>query len=188
MNTRTASAQTRQPEKRRVKYLTYITMSLMFIVACSNSSALREAQNAGPTVEAADLVRVAGSGWAGELVYRDYSPPFGNVTLQVEAKVSVVPDGLLLQLMYPQEPHANSTDLLAVSPDGKTFGGDPVIAHDEQAGILTIITRADCEDDERAAVCENFYTFGKSVMGIRKMVSFPGETAALQRNEFVFRR
>lgn len=141
-----------------------------------------------PAVTEADLARVVGENWSGQLTYRDYSPPFGTVALAVNANVVQTATGLRLSLQYPREPLANSSDMLSVSEAGRKLGGDPVVSREEVAGAVVITTRAPCEDDGREAICERTYTFGDKVFSWRKSVRLVGGSGKFERNAFAFTR
>ena len=159
------------------------SLALIAVTACATTST-----DVAPRVTSDDLALVDGAGWTGTLVYRDYSPPYGDVTLQAEVDVSVTSDGLLLDMRYPGEPSANSTDMLSVATDGSRLGGDPVVARKEEQGEVRITTRAPCEDDDKPAICEHIYTFSKARFGLRKTVKFDGSSDTFQRNAYTFTR
>ncbi len=166
----------------------YVSRRLALLAAASCLVAL-PALSAGPAaVTEADLARVVGDDWTGELTYRDYSPPFGKVAIAAEVDVTRTAAGLTLSMQYPREPQANSSDDLNIADAGRTLGGDPVIAREDIAGAAVITTRAPCEDDGREAVCERIYTFGDKTLSLRKTVRLTGETEAFERNSFVFTR
>lgn len=153
---------------------------LAFVGSCAHG----DSEGGAPRLSAADIAPTAGAGWKGSLVYRDYSPPQGEVTLAVEADIAVVPGGLSLTLRYPDEPGANSTDVLALSKDGARFGGDPVIDRRAEGGAIVATTRAPCRDDDRPATCEHLYRFGAREFAIEKRDRFDGETAFIRRNAY----
>lgn len=159
------------------------SLAMIALMACATTS-----PDAAPVVTPADLALVSGSGWTGTLVYRDYSPPFTEVTLQAEVDVSISPYGLLLDMRYPGEPGANSTDMLSVASDGTRLGGDPVVARQKEGRAVYITTRAECEDDEKPAICEHIYTFSKAMFGLRKNVQLDGSSESFQRNAYNFTR
>ena len=73
-----------------------IAYSAAIAILCSACSGFPS--QAPAVVEAADLLVAVGDDWTGTLTYRDYSPPHGDVTLQVEAKVTAVAGGLSIAL------------------------------------------------------------------------------------------
>ena len=136
----------------------------------------------------ADLEKMLGEGWTGTLIYRDYSPPFGDVTLPVAIAVTQAPDGLILAIDYPDEPQANSKDLLSVREMGTRLAGDLVVARREADQVTFITTRAPCDDDGQASICEHVYTFGPSSFGMEKFVTPKDGGETIRRNAYVLTR
>ena len=154
-----------------------------FCGACSNL-----ASPARPTFMAEDLASVVGDDWKGTLIYRDYSPPHGDVTLQVEAKVKAVPGGLAVALHYPREPSADGISELLMSDGGRVFDGESVISRERTGDMLQVVTEAACEDDNRPATCRHVYSFAPKQLGWRKLVRFAGDPEPVRRNEYMFTR
>lgn len=151
--------------------------------ACSSSPS-----PAAPSVTAADLMSVVGADWKGTLTYRDYSPPHGDVTLQVEAQVRAVPEGLVISLHYPREPQADGVSELLLTENGRIFDGEPVISAGRTGDTLQVVTEAACEDDNRPATCRHVYNFAPKQLGWRKVVRFAEAGEDFRRNEYAFTR
>ena len=141
-----------------------------------------------PALSMSDLQSVAGDGWKGELVYRDYSPPFGQVKLAVEAKVAVRSDGVSLALHYPKEPSADDTSDLLLSADGRMFDGETVTARDRIGDKLTVTTQARCEDNDLPAACMHIYTLAPQAFGWVKLVTLDSDGQQFQRHAYAFTR
>ncbi|MEZ5953861.1 MAG: hypothetical protein R3C13_06080 [Hyphomonas sp.] len=141
-----------------------------------------------PRVTTADLERIAGDDWAGTLTYRDYSPPFGDVTLSVEAKLAPVPGGLSLSLHYPKEPSADGSSEILITDEGRTLDGATVTARTETADLLVIVTEEACQDDDRPATCKHVYTFSPDWMNWTKLVTFDEGGETIRRNAYTFSR
>ncbi len=141
-----------------------------------------------PVVAANDLLVAVGDDWRGTLTYRDYSPPHGDVTLQVEARVKAVADGLSISLHYPCEPGADGISELLLTESGRVFDGEAVISRVRSGDTLEIVTEAACEDDDRPATCRHVYTLAPKQLGWRKLVQFAGDGEAVRRNEYTFSR
>lgn len=153
-------------------------VALALFTACAHD------QPTAPRISAADLAQVAGAGWTGALVYRDYSPPYGEVMLDVEADVTVAPQGLSLAIRYPNEPAANSTKTLRLSAGGTIFDREPVVERREEGGAVVVLTRGPCEDDGRSATCEHVYRFSEAELGLEKRVRFDGDAEFIRRNAY----
>lgn len=140
------------------------------------------------SVSPADLRGVVGSDWKGTLTYRDYSPPYGAVTLSVEASIAPTPNGISVALHYPKEPQADGANELSLSDGGRTLDGDMVTGREVNGDTLTITTKATCEDDDKVATCVHIYTLAPKAFGWRKLVTFEGSSQAIQRNAYAFAR
>lgn len=163
-----------------------IVYSAAIAIVCSACSGFPS--QAPAVVEAADLLVAVGDDWTGTLTYRDYSPPHGDVTLQVEAKVTAVAGGLSIALHYPREPSADGISELLLTEGGRVFDGEAVISAERTGEILQVITETACEDDDRAATCRHVYSFAPKQLGWRKLVKFVGDGEAVRRNEYRFSR
>lgn len=152
--------------------------------ACASAPPAAES----PAITEADTSLILGSGWTGELVYRDYSPPYGHVTLRTEMDVRRVDDGLELDLRYLDEPSANGPSILEISDDGRAIDGHPVITREPALGQIIVVTRGDCTDDDRPAICTHTYSFSERNFASRKTVDFGDGSEAMFRNEYVFNR
>jgi hypothetical protein len=142
-----------------------------------------------PAITDADTALILGSGWTGELVYRDYSPPFGEVPLRTTAEVRRIEGGLEIFFRYLDEPSADGPSTYLIAPGGSAIEGEPVLSRTVLAnGDVVIETGGPCEDDDLPAMCAHTYTLGETRFSIRKTVDPDGETPAFQRNAYTFAR
>lgn len=141
-----------------------------------------------PSISQADLMAIAGDGWKGELVYRDYSPPYGQVKLAVEAAVDIRADGLSIALHYPREPSADGESTIALSADGRMLDGETVTGREQSGDRLTITTQARCADDNLPATCRHIYTLSPKAFGWTKLVTLDRDGKEFQRNAYAFTR
>jgi hypothetical protein len=162
------------------------------ILACAALAAACTSVPAGtppPVVTESDTALILGTGWTGELVYRDYSPPFGEVTLRTTLEVRRVPDGIELFIRYPDEPKADGASTLSISEDGRSIDGDRIVVREAMpGGGVKLVTEGVCEDDDRPATCAHTYTIAETAFGMRKTVSFGDGTPPLVRNTYAFTR
>ncbi len=145
-------------------------MSLALLGACV-SPAPPEAERE-PSASPADFAILAGDDWTGALTYRDYQPPFGDVRLDLEVRVTPTPDGADLFFHFPKEPQADGNNPLVISADGRTIDGDPVFARTEAGGVLTLVTEGPCEDDDQPAICTLTYAIAPDRLTYEKQVTF----------------
>ena len=133
-----------------------------------------------------DLAVIAGTGWTGTLTYRDYSPPYGEVTITAELAAATTPDGLMLSYIYPKEPQANSEGAFALTENGTVLDGARITGLARTDGLLTVTTEESCEYDDKPATCLHEYTFGPKVFTAAKRVRFSGSPETFQRNVYRF--
>lgn len=135
------------------------------------------------------LTPILGSDWSGSLSYQDYQPPFADVTIEAALEITAVQGGFEFAYLYPNEPHANSTSLVAIGENGRSIMDQPIVSnHIADDGTQTIVTAFACEDMGKSASCEMIYSLSAEALSMRKMVTYEGETEAFRRNEYVFTR
>jgi hypothetical protein len=166
-----------------MRRLVFSTAIAILCSACTSVS-----PQATPRVEAADLLVAVGDNWKGTLTYRDYSPPYRDVTLLVEAKVQAVAGGLSVALHYPREPGADGISALLLTEGGRVFDGEAVILAERKDDTLQVITEGACQDDDRPAMCRHVYSFAVKQLGWRKLVTYAGDGGAVRRNEYTLTR
>jgi len=136
----------------------------------------------------ADLAVISGTGWTGTLTYRDYSPPYGDVTISAELTATETPDGLMLSYIYPKESQANSEGPFALTEDGTVLDGARITKLTRTDGGLTVTTEEACEDDSKPATCLHDYGFSPRTFTAAKRVRFAGDPETFQRNVYRFTR
>lgn len=166
------------------KILTSITLLAMSGVGACESSGTIEQRNLNQLVlQSSDLTGRSGKGWKGELTYLDYSSE-ERVSLDLTADVFVKINCINLQLKYPDEPQANSSEEICISEDGRSFGGAPIIALQRLGpDFVALQTRADGEDDGKPALIRKNYILSTSAITYGKEVSFDGGESWTERNE-----
>ena len=142
-----------------------------------------------PALALSDLEPVIGEDWTGQLTYLNYQAPFDDVTIRANLNASMIEDGLQLDYIYPDEPHANSTVMAVIENGGTSFMGEPIVSNAVTSdGARQLMTAFACEDMGRPAQCEMTYSFSATVVQIKKMVTYDGEAESFRRNEYVFTR
>lgn len=157
------------------------------IFAATACSAIPEAQDT-PRLTPPDLAVLTGSGWTGTLTYRDYSPPFGEVTIQAALDVRETPEGLTFAYTYPKEPQANSQSPFPLAADGTVLDGATVTGVSRTPEAISITTSAPCEDAGEPATCTYDYAIAAKAFTIRKTVQAGGTAAPFTRNTYRFTR
>ncbi|MBR7800143.1 hypothetical protein [Undibacterium fentianense] len=120
-----------------------------------------------------DLLKISGKLWRGQLSYLDYS---ANVLRSIPSNLLVTRSSekssvWLWSYGYDKEPHANASNGIELSEDGRRFGNENVLQRQvAEDGTLTVITSMVGEDDNRPAefrftytVTENTFTRQKEV-------------------------
>ncbi|MEM8616265.1 MAG: hypothetical protein AAGF20_04955 [Pseudomonadota bacterium] len=142
-----------------------------------------------PQVDAASFEQILGTDWNGSLTYLNYSAPFKDFTIPAQVEVTSAANGVSLFFKYPDEPQQNGGQTLEISEQGRRFGGDRVtLSMTDAEGMTEIRTEGPCQDLGRAASCEMIYRFSNVSMGVKKLVTYEGESQSFRRSEFQFSR
>ncbi|MEI8111309.1 MAG: hypothetical protein WCH59_09995 [Chitinophagia bacterium] len=137
----------------------------------------------------ADLKPLEGN-WKGSLTYLDYSSgkPFtmpANITIRTFSEKK----GIIMQYIYPNEPHANGADTILLTKD---FLGDEKIASIKKSNpvaFLLITEKAGVDgNDNKMAQFRHTYRVTNNKLSIRKEVKFAGTEAWIIRNEYVLNK
>jgi hypothetical protein len=161
-----------------------LAATLLAATACAAAPAPPEP----PRVTPADLAVLTGSGWTGTLTYRDYSPPFGEVTLQAALDVRETPEGLAFAYIYPKEPQANSESPFPLTADGTQLDEAAVTAVTRTPDAVAVTTSTPCEDAGEPATCTYEYSIAATAFTVRKTVQASGNAAPFTRNTYRFTR
>lgn len=170
-----------------------VLASILILPGCGSDD---EAGEVGPPpqVQVADLKRLIGDDWTGELTYLNFSEPFDYVTIPAELDVTSAGRGVELHLQYPGEPAQDLKYTVEVLEDGRRLGNEPVMARVENRnGGVVIKTRTECEDLGRDAICDMTYTITDTSFVFAKMVTLTEDNDVTRedtflRNEFRFKR
>lgn len=144
-----------------------------------------------PIITSEEINILSGEKWKGNLTYLDYESGFETT---ISADITVIRSEenelkFIFQTEFPKEPHANSTDTISVSEDGKFFYMEEVIDKIIFAGdSLKFITESSGMDDDKEALFRHTYGISKNIFSIRKDVKYTGDTVFIKRNEYYFIR
>ena len=138
-----------------------------------------------------DAVFLAGS-WKGSLTYLDYNSgkPY---TMPANTNIYLIKgmNSLLIEMIYPDEPKANSKDTLLINEERTIFGEAKIISRNSLAdGSIQIITEVNGKDgnDNKNALLRKTYTFNKNIFTNRKDIKFEGTTEWIKRHEYSYTR
>ena len=138
-----------------------------------------------------DATLLCGS-WKGSLTYLDYTSgkPY---TMPANAVIMLLPNTnhLLVQMIYPDEPKANSKDTLLVNAFRTTIDGSAIVSRKLLPnGAVEIITERKGIDgnDNKKATIRKTYTISKTQFINRKDVQFEGTNSWINRHEYSYTR
>ncbi len=144
-----------------------------------------------PQVKTKDLQVLTGARWTGNLAYLDYGTE-KKVLIPSDLIVRQAKDGKLswvFEYQYPDEPKANSTEIVAVSKDGKMFDGEMVIERTNLTGkTVKVVTEKSGSDNDKKALFRFTYLLSKKSFSIRKEVKYEGATEFFVRSEYNWKR
>ena len=144
-----------------------------------------------PQVKIKDLQVLTGARWTGNLAYLDYGTE-KKVLIPSDLIVRQAKDDKLswvFEYQYPDEPKANSTEIVAVSKDGKMFDGEVVIERTNLTGkTVKIVTEKSGSDNDKKALFRFTYLLSKKSFSIRKEVKYEGATEFFVRSEYNWKR
>ena len=161
--------------------LTKILIVFIFLFSFENYS-----QN---TVTKDDIKILLGE-WTGTLTYIDYSSnkPY-TMPANLTVKQGKNENQLLLVIIYPKEPKANSRDKIKISKNGQLLNGKTVKSNEKLSnGLTQITTEYSGKDNNKNALIRNVYIFGENQFEIRKEVKFENSDEWLVRNEYNYNR
>lgn len=159
----------------------FATAALLLTLALTANAADPE------PVTDADFAPLLGVNWTGHLMYIDYSS--GKAT-KIPATLNVKKlreNRFEFAYGYPDEPHANAKERIAIRDDGKRLNSQNVIARSTAPDSTTIITTQSGIDNNKPATLRYTYTITKDSFELRKDVQPEGQTDWSLRNTFQFK-
>ena len=90
---------------------------------------------------------------------------------------------------YPDEPKANSKEIVTLGDNGATIDGEKVIERTRLPGdVLRIVTQKAGPDNDKNALFRFTYTMSKMNLTIKKEVRYDGTTEFFERNQYAWKR
>lgn len=138
-----------------------------------------------------DFQILTGEQWSGTLTYLDYR---ANKKVSIRANLSVTQSvdddhSWVFDYQYPDEPKANSKEIIKLSKDGKSINGEAVIERTKLPnGTVRFATEKKGQDNDRSASFRYIYTLSAKMFSIKKEVRYDGETQFFERNEYRWTR
>lgn len=144
-----------------------------------------------PRVRTRDLQLLTGPQWKGTLTYLDYGTN-KRVSIRSNLSVSQSNEGKLswvFEYQYPDEPKANSKDIVTISKDGRIIDGEVVVERTNLTGNgLRVVTVKSGTDNDKKATFHYTYLIGRKSFSIKKEVRYEGTMEYVERNEYRWER
>jgi hypothetical protein len=163
-----------------------LTFALLLGSQIFGSVFLKEAR-----IKIDDLQILTGTQWSGTLTYLDYR---SKKKISIPANLNVSPNGAdkwswIFEYVYPDEPQANSREIVRLSKDGRSINGEVVL---ERIGLpdntVRLVTEKKGEDNNRSASIRFTYLINAKRFSIRKEVRYEDEDQFFERNGFDWKR
>lgn len=144
-----------------------------------------------PRVRTRDLQLLTGLPWTGSLTYLDYR---ANKKVTIASNLTVSqskesPLAWIFEYQYPDEPKANSKEIVTISKDGKAIDGETVVGRVKLAGNrLRIITEKSGSDNNKKALFRFTYLIDPKNFSIKKEVRYEGALEFIERNQYSWSR
>jgi len=138
-----------------------------------------------------DLQILTGTQWSGTLTYLDYR---SKKKVSIPANLNVMPNvedkwSWVFQYVYPDEPKANSREIVRLSKDGSSLNGEVVLERTSLPdNSVRFVTEKKGTDNDRSAVIRFTYLLNAKSFSIRKEVRYEDEDQFFERNSFDWKR
>jgi len=138
-----------------------------------------------------DLQILTGTQWTGTLTYLDYR---SKKKVSIPANLNVMPNvedkwSWVFQYVYPDEPKANSREIVRLSKDGRSLNGEVVLERTSLPdNSVRFVTEKKGTDNDRSAVIRFTYLLNAKSFSIRKEVRYEDEVQFFERNSFEWKR
>ena len=138
-----------------------------------------------------DLQILTGTQWTGTLTYLDYR---SKKKVSIPSNLNVRPNGedkwsWVFEYQYPDEPQANSKEIVRLSKDGRSVNGEVVLERISLPdNTVKFVTEKKGEDNNRSASIRFTYSLNAKSLSIRKEVRYEDEDQFFERNGFDWKR
>ena len=138
-----------------------------------------------------DLQVLTGAQWSGTLTYLDYR---SKKKVSIPANLKVAPNGAdkwswIFEYEYPDEPQANSKEIVRLSEDGSSLNGEAVLERISLPdNTVKFVTEKKGEDNNRRATFRYTYSLNAQKFSIKKEVRYEYEDHFFERNGFDWKR
>lgn len=158
------------------------------IAGCSTTHSTTRVES---QVRAADIDALTGPPWIGTLTYLDYTTR-RHTTIDsslIVRRRGDSPPSWEFGMGYSKEPHADSTEIILLSTDGRLFGDEQVRSREvlQESGVR-FVTECDGEDDHRQASFRFEHTITAHEYSRRKLVRLKDESEFFERHVYRWTR
>ncbi|HET6978748.1 MAG TPA: hypothetical protein VFI24_20620 [Pyrinomonadaceae bacterium] len=165
-------------------------MKALILVLLLGSQIFGSVSASEAKIKRSDLQMLTGA-WSGTLTYLDYR---SQKKVSIPANLNVRPNGedkwsWIFEYEYPDEPHANSREVVKLSKDGDSINGEVVVERMSMPGnTVRLVTEKRGEDNNRRAYFRFTYLVNAKSFSIRKEVRYEAENQFFERNEYSWKR
>ena len=142
-------------------------------------------------ISADDLQMLTGGQWSGSLTYLDYR---SNKKVSIPTNLTVRPNGddpwsWVFEYKYPDEPNADSEEIVRLSKDGKTINDEVVLERTSLPdSTVKFVTEKKGNDNNRSASFRFTYLLNAKSFSIKKEVRYEDENQFFERNAYHWKR
>ncbi len=141
-------------------------------------------------MRATDLDRLVGKPLIGTLTYLDYNS--GETTV-IRSSLSVQrarsSGAWNLAIGYSDEPHADMSDVVAISADGRQFADERVVERSvEPDGSLRVVTEGESTDNDLPGLMRHVYVIGERACSLQKLVRGEADGEFFERHIYRWTR
>lgn len=141
-------------------------------------------------VNSNDLKIITGDQWKGKLTYLDFST---NQKTSIPANLLVKQSSSEKNIFYfiheyPKEPHANNTDTLIISSEGRKLNNQMVVKKDKIGTMIKLITESTNGNQSDFKYFRYTYLLGTNLFSIKKEEKGMKDTGYFTRNIYEYQR
>ncbi len=163
-----------------------LVLALVIVSLTFGSNSTKEAR-----IKRDDVQILLGAQWTGTLTYLDYR---SKKNVSISANLTVKPNGddkwsWVFEYQYPDEPQANSSEIVRLSKDGRSLNDEVVSERTSLPdNTLRFVTQKKGEDNHRSASFRYTYLLNAKSFSIKKEVRYDDENQFFERNEYHWKR
>lgn len=162
----------------------------LILVAIVLAACVASVLGQSASVVPGDLYALDGT-WTGTLTYLDYSSG-KKTSIKSDLRVGRMEGeagAWSFEYIYPDEPKANGTSVVKLSPDGRILNDQAVLKREKLPdGTIKIVTTKTGTDNDKKALFRFTYLIAPSSFSILKEVKVEGADQFFERNTYRWAR